>query len=92
MKQEHEQDKEHEAAKVTQTKRQLDAPCPHCMRAGGYQDAPFRRRRAALLAECRRVKQLRYGLRGASGFTSGPKYRSETSGSVLLVFSKVTPF
>src|SRR5262245_37045384 len=28
---------------------------------------------------------------GASGFTSGPKYRSVTSGSVSLVFSKVTP-
>src|SRR5262245_3811829 len=28
---------------------------------------------------------------GASGFTSGPKYRSVTSGSVSLVFSKATP-
>src|ERR1041385_2373738 len=28
---------------------------------------------------------------GASGLTSGPKYRSTTSGSVSLVFSKVTP-
>jgi hypothetical protein len=28
---------------------------------------------------------------GASGLTSGPKYRNTTSGSVSLVFSNVTP-